>query len=179
MALTSYVDGGSSPANRSRIFAWLLGPRQPAGFGVAVLGAGERVELVGRHRFSRYRLVFSLPDAAGPTTLSATTYAAFPGPHGAAYRLLVIRTRLHVVATRRMLDAVRDRAWLADLGACARRPPSNDGSSSTSQRTTRPLSRRRPHAPDRPDRGLAVPAYVVRAFREALERAAARAASTA
>ena len=48
--------------------------------------------MAGRHRFSRYRLLFALAADSrdGATRLSATTYAAFPGPHGAAYRFVVI-----------------------------------------------------------------------------------------
>ncbi len=39
--------------------------RRP-GFGVASRVEGERLELAGRHRFSRYRLVFALAeDASG------------------------------------------------------------------------------------------------------------------
>ena len=107
-ALVAYVDGRLATGHAS----WLtrvLGASPASGFAVASRVEGERLELVGRHRFSRYRLVFTL-SGSGPTTLRATTYAAFPGPHGAAYRLLVIRSRLHVVATRRMLEAVRRRA---------------------------------------------------------------------
>lgn len=107
-ALTSYVDGVLA-GDRSPLFRWVWDPEPASGFGVGFSVPGERVELVGRHRFSRYRLVFSL-EGSSPTTLRATTYAAFPGPRGAAYRLLVISTRLHVLATRRMLDAVRRRA---------------------------------------------------------------------
>ena len=60
----------------------------------------ERLTLTGRHHFSRYLLVFDLGDAPdGATRLRATSYAAFPGPHGRVYRTLVIGTRLHVVAT--------------------------------------------------------------------------------
>jgi hypothetical protein len=107
-ALTSYVDGVLA-SRRSPLFVWIWDPEPASGFAVDSRVEGERIELVGRHRFSRYRLVFSL-DGTAPTTLAATTYAAFPGPHGAAYRVLVIRTRLHVVATRRMLEVVRRRA---------------------------------------------------------------------
>jgi hypothetical protein len=104
----SYVDGRLA-ADHGTWFTWLLQASPSSGFGVVSRVPRERVELRGRHRFSRYRLVFTL-SGSGPTTLRATTYAAFPGPHGAAYRLLVIRSRLHVVATRRMLEAVRGRA---------------------------------------------------------------------
>jgi len=100
-ALTS----GSGPLHR------LLGTEPPAGFAVASSVPGERLELTGRHRFSRYRLEFTLSDASsGATRLAARSYAEFPGPHGHAYRALVIGTRLHVLATRAMLRAIRSEA---------------------------------------------------------------------
>ena len=64
--------------------------------------------LDGRHPFSRYRLGFHL-ERLGPdrTRLRATTEAEFPGPHGLAYRTLVIGTRFHVLAVRRMLRQLK------------------------------------------------------------------------
>jgi hypothetical protein len=98
-------------AGRGSLLTRVLGTSPPSGFGVAARVEGERLELVGRHRFSRYRLVFSLvPAAPEGTRLTATTYAAFPGPHGAAYRFVVIGLGPHVVATRRMLASVARRA---------------------------------------------------------------------
>ncbi|MDD7812777.1 hypothetical protein PP713_09425 [Mycobacterium sp. CSUR Q5927] len=86
----------------------LLGPQPRAGFAVAESTEQRRIVLVGRHRFSRYRLVFELTDApGGGTLLHAHSYATFPGLHGRAYRALVIGTRLHVVATNLMLRAIR------------------------------------------------------------------------
>jgi hypothetical protein len=86
----------------------LLGPEPRAGFAIAEGVEPRRIILVGRHRFSRYRLVFELTDAPGDGTLvRARSYAAFPGLHGRAYRALVIGTRLHVVATNHMLRAIR------------------------------------------------------------------------
>ena len=64
--------------------------------------------MAGRHRFSHYRLVFELVDAADDEThLSARTYAEFPGLRGRVYRALVIGTRLHVLATNQILRSVR------------------------------------------------------------------------
>ena len=113
-ALTTYVDGVLATGHAS-VVTRLLGAEPASGFAVASRVPGESVELTGRHRFSRYRLVFTVPSGAAPdrSRLVATTYAAFPGPHGAAYRLLVIRSRLHVLATRRMLEAVRGGGSLA------------------------------------------------------------------
>ena len=76
----------------------LLGAQPRSGFAVAETVPQERVSLVGRHRFARYRLEFELAGAgSGPTRLQARTYAAFPGVRGRVYRALVLGTGLHVV----------------------------------------------------------------------------------
>ena len=79
------------------------------GFRVASAEPPSRLALEGEHRFSRYALTFDVePIGDGSRSrLSATTDAAFPGPHGRAYRALVIGTRSHVVLVRRLLDGVR------------------------------------------------------------------------
>ncbi|HEU0191880.1 MAG TPA: hypothetical protein VFR17_11535 [Mycobacterium sp.] len=108
-ALQEYMRSLLSNAERNPLLA-LLGPQPRAGFAVAERTEQRRLALVGRHRFSRYRLVFELTDAPGGGTLvHALSYAAFPGLHGRAYRALVIGTRLHVVATNHMLHAIRRR----------------------------------------------------------------------
>ena len=87
---------------------WILGHDPPAGFEVEREIPGEQLDMAGRHRFSRYRLVFELADAAdNETRLSARTYAEFPGLHGRVYRALVIGTRLHVLATNQILRSIR------------------------------------------------------------------------
>jgi hypothetical protein len=64
--------------------------------------------MAGRHRFSRYALVFRLTESAnGQTTVAARSYAEFPGPHGRVYRALVIGPGAHVVATNQILRAIR------------------------------------------------------------------------
>jgi hypothetical protein len=93
--------------------SWLLGTDPPGGFAVAEEIPNERLALAGRHRFSRYLLVFDLAAAGSHgegTTATATTYAAFPGPHGFAYRALVIGSRGHAVAVHRMLRWIRHAA---------------------------------------------------------------------
>ena len=88
--------------------AWLLGTQPRAGFEVEREIQGEQLVMAGRHRFSRYRLVFELVDTAdNETQLSARTYAEFPGLRGRAYRALVISTRVHVLATNQILRSVR------------------------------------------------------------------------
>lgn len=103
-ALVDHVDR-SLLRPRPRL-AGLLGTQPPAGFEVIESEPQERLVLAGRHRFARYRLTFTL-DAARLVTLAAVTQATFPGLPGQIYRTLVIRSRLHVVATRRILAAVR------------------------------------------------------------------------
>ena len=70
--------------------------------------------MAGRHRFSRYVLLFELtrsPDHQ--TELNARTYAEFPGPHGRVYRALVISSRAHVIATLGILRTVGRRSLAA------------------------------------------------------------------
>ncbi len=77
-----------------------------SGFHVAEVQPQRYVALAGRHRFSRYALIFELDGR----TLCATTRAEFPGLHGRAYRGLVIGSGGHVVVVKRILQAVRRRA---------------------------------------------------------------------
>ena len=99
-----------------------LGTTPRAGFEVVASVPGELLRLGGRHRFSSYVLEFSLsdthahgtgtggPPAPASTRVAARTYAAFPGPLGRAYRVLVIGSGGHALSVRRMLEAVRARA---------------------------------------------------------------------
>jgi hypothetical protein len=103
------------PAATDRVWAALTeSTRRLAagpGFSIAEVRAGERIALRGRHPFSRYELVFELEEL-GPerSRLRAVTNAAFPGPHGCAYRALVIGSGGHRVVVRRMLRAIGRRA---------------------------------------------------------------------
>ena len=79
------------------------------GFRVAEAGPPHRLVLDGVHRFSVYTLTFKLvPEGAG-TRLEAHTDATFPGVIGAIYRLLVIDSRFHKVATRSIVARIRRR----------------------------------------------------------------------
>ena len=81
------------------------------GFAVAEIDRPHVLTLRGRHRFSRYEFRFTLDDAEpGRVELLALTSATFPGPHGRAYRALVIGTGGHALAVRRLLAAVARRA---------------------------------------------------------------------
>ncbi|MET9835066.1 hypothetical protein ABZ078_38645 [Streptomyces sp. NPDC006385] len=93
------------------------GPWPPAegstipGFRTAAAVPGRELALTGSHRFSTYALIFRLEEAGeGRTRVRAETWAAFPGPAGRLYRLVVIGTRGHALAVRRMLTTVRARA---------------------------------------------------------------------
>lgn len=99
-------------------FARVLGTEPARGFEVRELVPLRRLVLGGRHRFARYRLSFELVDApGGGTRLSAVTHAEFPGVLGWVYRTLVIGTRLHVLATRGILHAVRRRTSTSPVSA--------------------------------------------------------------
>jgi len=110
-ATTSLRFGEGSP------IAKVLGTEPPAGFEVSEAVPHERLSLVGRHHFSRYRLAFDLTGTDdGPTRLRASSYGVFPGLRGRVYRALVIGTRGHVLATNHILRSVR-RLCAADGGA--------------------------------------------------------------
>jgi hypothetical protein len=96
-------------AAEGRIIARLLGTDPPAGFAVAEEVPDRLIRLAGRHRFSRYELVFELVDVPEGSVLRARSYAEFPGLHGRLYRAAVIGSRGHVLATRHILRSVRSR----------------------------------------------------------------------
>ena len=88
-----------------------LGTRPRAGFEVAESDPPHVLSLSGRHRFSRYLLDFRVePGRGGGSVVTAVTHADFPGRRGAGYRMLVIGSRLHVLAVRRILTGIRRRA---------------------------------------------------------------------
>lgn len=77
------------------------------GFHVVAAEAPARLALAGHHHFSDYALTFHLDEPKpGTTVLRAESHARFPGPIGALYRLAVIRSGAHVLATRGMLSKV-------------------------------------------------------------------------
>jgi hypothetical protein len=81
------------------------------GFVVSEANPPRRLELQGRHRFSRYALIFEL-DQAGPERciLRAQTWAEFPGLTGRVYRALVIGSGGHRVVVKRLLRDIASRA---------------------------------------------------------------------
>jgi hypothetical protein len=82
------------------------------GFEVTTFEPGHELVVGGRHHFARYELVFRVSAAVNTSTdgasatVAAETRAEFPGRLGRLYRLLVIGTRFHVIAVRRMLRSV-------------------------------------------------------------------------
>ena len=90
-------------------FGRVLAAQPPSGFAVVSEEVGERIVLAGRHRFATYRLEFELDarTADRTTLVHARTWAAFPGAQGRAYRLLVVSSGLHVIATKAMLQQIR------------------------------------------------------------------------
>ncbi len=86
-------------------------PRTVVGFRVADAARPTVLCLRGEHRFSRYQLQFTIEAPhKGTTILRAESRAEFPGTLGRIYRVLVIGTRGHVVAVRRLLNTIRRRA---------------------------------------------------------------------
>lgn len=88
----------------------LLGTDPPSGFAVAEDQPPRLLSLAGRHRFSRYVMDLRVDPAPGGSTVTVVTWADFPGPRGAVYRTLVVGSRGHVLAVRRMLAAIASRA---------------------------------------------------------------------
>lgn len=87
---------GCEPARAAGIFGE-PGSSVP-GFAVAEAEPYRLLVLEGRHRFADYRLTFAIDDGV----LAATTHARFDGL-GRLYRLAVVGTGGHRVATRTLL----------------------------------------------------------------------------
>jgi hypothetical protein len=123
-ALQRVVEGSFGSTRTGRIARLLgcadvesSGPRPLAtgsafpGFHVEQADQPQRLALAGNHRFSNYALIFRLEEIGeGRIVLSAETRATFPGLSGRIYRTLVIGTHAHVLVTRRLLNAVKQRA---------------------------------------------------------------------
>jgi hypothetical protein len=88
-------------------YARLVGVRSDRLFDVERAEKPALLGLGGQHRFSRYRLTFTMRELRpGTTALTATTHAVFPGALGRLYRLLVIDSRAHAVITKGMLRRI-------------------------------------------------------------------------
>ena len=102
---------------------WAADPPDSNGLAPHVIGA-ERPGLVvcevvpahtfaarGRHRFSRYQVVFTIePLSASSSRLTAETFAVFPGTLGRLYRLVIIDLGPHTLVMRAALWDLRRRA---------------------------------------------------------------------
>jgi hypothetical protein len=82
-----------------------LGRRLP-GFRVVTAEPGSKLVLAGSHPFSNYALLFRIEGGR----LVAESRAEFPGVHGRLYRAAVISTGAHVIAVRRLLSGIKQRA---------------------------------------------------------------------
>lgn len=123
-ALLRVVEGSFGSAATGRVARLLgcadidsSGPRPLAtgstfpGFHVEVADRPKELALAGSHRFSNYALIFRLERLdTSHTRLRAETRADFPHLKGSVYRALVIGTRGHVLVTRRLLNAAKQRA---------------------------------------------------------------------
>jgi hypothetical protein len=101
---------GCQPSHPSGTRPLGVGSTVP-GFAVTSAVAEGELVLAGHHVFSTYELIFRLRSAGKDRTeIRAESCAAFPGVHGQLYRLLVIGTGFHVIAVRRLLGSIRQRA---------------------------------------------------------------------
>jgi hypothetical protein len=80
------------------------------GFSVTTADPPAELVLDGVHRFSVYTLTFRVVPMDEGTRLEAHSDATFPGFLGAVYRLLVIDSRFHKLATRSIVTRIRRRA---------------------------------------------------------------------
>jgi hypothetical protein len=98
---------GCDPAQGNGASLHTVGATLP-GFCVVAVEAPVRIELTGGHHWARYRLNYRLERlASGETRLCAETRAVFLGRSGGVYRMLVIWTRLHLVAVRATLQSIK------------------------------------------------------------------------
>jgi Polyketide cyclase / dehydrase and lipid transport len=79
------------------------------GFKVTTADPPAEIVLDGVHRFSVYTLTFRVVPTDVGTRLEAHSDATFPGVLGAIYRLLVIDSRFHKLATRSIVTRIRRR----------------------------------------------------------------------
>lgn len=81
------------------------------GFRIEAADPPVLLELVGRHRFSEYALVFRIEDRGCDTArCRAETRARFPGAGGGLYRTAVIGSRGHRLVVRRALREIKRNA---------------------------------------------------------------------
>ncbi|WP_222263405.1 hypothetical protein [Modestobacter marinus] len=84
------------------------------GFRIVSAAPPDLLVVAGRHRFSRYGIVFRFEPAGEGTRCRAESRAEFPGTAGRVYRAAVIGTGGHAVAVRALLQQVRSAAGSDD-----------------------------------------------------------------
>jgi hypothetical protein len=84
------------------------------GFGIVSADPPDLLVVTGRHRFSRYGIVFRFEPAGEGTRCRAESRAEFPGTAGRVYRAAVIGTGGHAHAVRSLLRRVRSAAGTGD-----------------------------------------------------------------
>ena len=94
-------------------FSRLWGCDPPNAFEVVEADRPLLIVVAGKHRFSRYGIVFRVAATPSGSRLSAESRAEFPGVAGRAYRVAVIGTRGHVVATQALLRNIAKSAQVA------------------------------------------------------------------
>ena len=88
-------------------YARLVGVHGDRAFEVERAERPALLSLAGRHRFSRYRLTFTLRTVGpGHTELTASTHAAFPGVGGRLYKAAVIDSRAHALIMKALLRRI-------------------------------------------------------------------------
>lgn len=87
-------------------FSRLWACEPPAAFAIVETARPSRVVVAGRHRFSDYAIIFRITAIADGSRLSAESRAEFPHLQGQLYRMAVVGTRGHVVATRGLLRSI-------------------------------------------------------------------------
>lgn len=96
---------GCEPVKASGPRPFAVGSTVP-GFAVTGLDAPHRLVLTGSHRFSVYRLTFTIEQDGSGSTLTGRTDADFPGVLGAGYRIGVVRTGAHALLTGGMVRRI-------------------------------------------------------------------------
>lgn len=100
----------ADPPDSNGLASHVLGAERP-GLAVCEVVPTRTFAARGRHRFSRYQVVFTVePLSASSSRLTAETFAVFPGTLGRLYRFVVIDLGPHTLVMRAALWYLRRRA---------------------------------------------------------------------
>lgn len=97
---------GADPALASGWTRPAVGSAIP-GFRIVAARRPDLLVISGRHRYSRYGIVFRIEPVADGARCRAESRADFPGLQGRLYRLAVIGSGGHVLAVRRLLLRIK------------------------------------------------------------------------